>query len=125
MMDVNKSNRLIAEFMGWEISEHELPFRDYPLVILPKKFRTIYGKDNAEPYFQVRISKLIFNKSWDWLMPVLNKIHIEIEENKNKDHQSIYFSDWSLLELPEQIFDVYKEIVRFIEWYNKLKEKKC
>jgi hypothetical protein len=110
--------RLIAEFMGWEISEHELPFRDYPLVSLPKKFRTIYGKDNAEPYFQVRISELIFDKSWDWLMPVVEKIEsmgygVTIYRKGCQINDSIptphHFRHSSKIE------ETYKAVVKFIK----------
>ena len=60
MRNVNKNNRLIAEFIGmqetkigWYDAEENLPLG--------------YTTDNT-------FDELLFNKSWDWLMPVVDKI---------------------------------------------------
>ena len=72
--EVKDGNKLIAEFMGWEISEKDLPYRNYSLVGIPEQFRTVYGYGNAEPFSELTFKNLQFHASWDWLMPVPEKI---------------------------------------------------
>lgn len=77
------------------------------------------------------IEYLRYNSSWDWLMPVVEKIekldYIKVESN----YQNVE-NDWQCLivksnDIIIQEFDfnhidaMYQAVVQFIEWYNKQK----
>jgi hypothetical protein len=55
-----KDNKLIAEFMGWDILS--------PTTIPPNLHLSNLEADNGE------IPNFKFHSSWDWLMPVIKKI---------------------------------------------------
>ena len=60
-MDILKNNKLIAEFMGFKVKEHGW----------------LSDKETLHP------TDIKYNISWDWLMPVVEKIEsitIDIEE---------------------------------------------
>ena len=76
---------------------------------------------------------LMFDFSWDWLMPVVEKIELVMLENDNSINvtigSSLYCtiqdSHMEVIELntcePTKILTVYKAVVEFINWYNKNK----
>lgn len=130
-MDTTETNKLIAEFMGW--NKGEKYSEKYPF----------YDAWN-EPIDQILPSEMLFNKSWDWLMSVVEKIesikvgnikyidfHImpdaviitnqEDEENplilinKSECKGSIE-TEFTFFETKIQA--VYTACVEFIKWYN-------
>jgi hypothetical protein len=60
-MTTEEGNKLIAEFMGWESGRFEN---------LPNKLHKI---DDGE-LCGISIDQLEYHTSWDWLMPVVEKI---------------------------------------------------
>ena len=86
------SNKLIAEFMGAEW--HKDFFKDV-CIISPSNI------------------SYKFHTSWDWLMPVLKKINIQL----NPDN----YNDWKLINRPTEYYleDVYAQVVRFISEHNQ------
>ena len=56
-----KDNKLIAEFMGWDILS--------PTTIPPNLHLSNLEVDSGE------IANLKYHSSWDWLMPVVEKIN--------------------------------------------------
>lgn len=79
-----KNNKLIAEFMGYEVK---------------------HGKCYSPKYKDGTIAPMQFDKSWDWLMPVIAKIV--------KD----YGEGWSF----EEGYDLsvkYQSVVNFIKECN-------
>lgn len=119
MKNITESNRLIAEFMGFTLTDK---------VNLPEEFRG----DNS-PYSilefidKVRegqeqkpnsINNLHFHSSWDWLMPVLSKIIAlpnpkPLETTKGTKQREIQAHAGYA-----NIKEVYKCTVEFIKWYN-------
>jgi hypothetical protein len=83
-------NKLIAEFMGYlfENEEYYLP---------------LY---NSGDWFKE--DELMFNESWDWLMPVVNKC-LKTGDNTGK-WDEIYSTVCTI-----DIKEVYKTVVKFIE----------
>lgn len=120
-------NELIADFMGIEVS----PYTHYAygdvIAIVPKEGIIDYPQLN------------IYNPdtSWDWLMPVVEKIgtldknervsHMystEINPNGTTITPSMYTSEtkWMIRHNSRNmLINTYKAVVEFIKWYNKQK----
>ena len=94
---MEKNNKLIAEFMG---CTH--PFNEITDA-------TLYNVSHGT----FELSELRYDVSWDWLMPVLKKINIQL----NPDN----YNDWKLINRPTEYYleDVYAQVVRFINEYNQ------
>ena len=75
-----KENKLIAEFMEWKPNEHHW---------------CLNGDKNLQ-----------YDTSWDWLMPVVEKIE---QVNKGVPHQMLHISLYST------IGEVYDAVVEFIK----------
>ena len=115
-MDTTEDNKLIAEFMGLEL--------DYDMVWLSAQDNSnlIYGRDYPEwadikevghtTYVKVHIE---YDRSWDWLMPVVEKIYSLGLENE----PALLVRD-ALAEANRK--DTYQAVVEFIKEYNKKEE---
>ena len=86
-----KENKLIAEFMGYEVK---------------------HGKCYSPKYNDGTIAPMQFDRSWDWLMPVAEKIYKE----RGLDDEIVLMIRDSVAEL--NIESMYKTIVEFIKQYN-------
>ncbi len=111
-----EDNKLIAEFMGFEIR--------HKIAISPegqKYFLNPEGRHTTH--------RLLYNKSWDWLMPVVEKIeslkyHIIINKLKceiyssllNKAFKGIYKG---IYDNNSKLQNTYKEKEEYIKRYNK------
>jgi hypothetical protein len=99
-----ENNRLIAEFMGftyeknigWYDNEMNMP-------------QIVYDVQNGNCF-----DELLFNSSWDWLMPVVVECFDRQEEVS--DDLSFKLND-TLLET--NIESLYKIVVEFINQLNK------
>lgn len=119
--EIKISNKLIAEFMGWEISGPGFPS----------------GYNNPHNLY-CHFEDLEFNHSWDWLMPVVEKIEnlgfwtkiqahtsfdnlyksCDIKKQKPRsdgDYLYNYEGDW----IESKIEAVYNAVVEFIKFYNE------
>ena len=103
-----KDNKIIAEFMGLT-EPFELP-----------QFGTI--RPDGEFKTEFNTHQLKYHTSWDWLMPVVEKIKILVMED---DSDELYNSEeWdnithTLVQI--EIKSVYQAVVEFINEYNKTK----
>ena len=90
-----EDNKLIAEFMGLSIKEGVCYYTDaddmFPM-----------GIEVEEPY-------LPYHTSWDWLIPVVNKIEMECEG------VPLQLIDVSFY---DEIHEVYWAVIEFIKTYN-------
>lgn len=120
MDKIKENNKLIAEFMEESLSPNEGVIYldvDHP------QFN--YHGDTCGLY---KHNSRMYHNSWDWLMPVIEKIemlpevlaftistnYIEIEPiNEEFD---IHFIKW---EDTKPIITTYKVVVEFIKWYNE------
>tara|TARA_R110000868_G_scaffold397556_1_gene670279 strand:+ start:80 stop:481 length:402 start_codon:yes stop_codon:yes gene_type:complete len=64
-MNTQENNRLIAEFLGMELGDD----------------KTMYYDDAENLHPPTPINELKFHSSWDWLMPVVDKIEREHKAN--------------------------------------------
>ena len=97
-MNTQENNRLVAEFMELEV-ENGL----------------YYYTTSMDDY---KTDTLYFDSSWDWLMPVVNKIR---SFDCKFDIEQIGVFDWDD-EISHYEFDLdltYNAVVEFINQYNK------
>jgi len=120
-METQKNNELIASFMGLQESER-----------LCKNSPTYVGDDIVKaglPFIGGIMGNcmndLPFNSSWDWLMPVVERIEsidfvVAIRTNTvsicNNSGNDLYFQN-SVCET--KIKSLYEAIIKFINWHNK------
>lgn len=101
-------NELIAEFMGREISGVIANYgQPVKVMVLPEKPISLRKSGAA--------IEAKYDTSWDWLMPVVEKIRplaykIDIDSTawRRLSGKSIF----------SKIEDVYHAVVEFIKWYN-------
>jgi hypothetical protein len=133
-------NELIARFMGWKILAKG--WYSWGEVKTDDTFDTghswddpnlpaIYGDRTDYP-----VDCMKFHTSWDWLMPVVEKIdfHVEMpngdyfQTSIGKHKTSIFRKDRrSIPYLQEEISsggegrlkDTYETVIQFIKWYNE------
>lgn len=100
-----KNNILIADYMGYP-KHHD----HYHL----RKFNYYTFSYNTTQDF----NQLCFHLSWDWLMPVLDKIMA------TTDDQTKAFEGLNIFELGlgTDLTTIYIEIINFINWYNENKD---
>lgn len=129
-MTIIEGNKLIAEFMGWEKS----PYPNTP----DKLYR---DDDKNEKQLSIHVSQLLYHSSWDWLMPVVDKIEqvsinhytgftVDIRRKhcciychqKGRMDGIIYQTEWNK-ERETKILTVWEACVQFIQWYNENKIK--
>jgi hypothetical protein len=106
-----KGNKLIAEFMGGVITKRDtsLPYPEG----LPKWAKHEYDFDT------LKIGGYEYHSSWDWLMPVVEKIG------------NMYIKYASLPEMREihgcsmfaPISMIYEQVISFIKWHNTQSNK--
>ena len=95
-----KNNKLIAEFMGLEN-----PFNEITDATL---YRYKSVDEKGEFQFDIELHEMRYHVSWDWLMPVCQKIDKYLEDNISLIG---YFDDC----LKSNDIDVrYQSVVEFI-----------
>ena len=123
-MNTIEGNKLIAEFMGFTKTEH--PTR----LLMP-------GTKGVT----IALTELFYHSSWDWLMPVVDKIEqvsinhytgftVDIRRKhcciychqKGRMDGIIYQTEWNK-ERETKILTVWEACVQFIQWYNENKIK--
>ena len=96
-------NELIAEFMGWErYSRNSFKCPNlYP-----------FNSSLSMGWTTFEENQLQFNTSWDWLMPVVEKI---AEYRLAYPKETGWVCDCKIVVLHKYL---YREVVNFIKWYN-------
>ena len=102
---MTESKRLIARFMGFKYKNHEMVWMRYP-----KCDDSYYSK-----FGWICVENLMFNSSYDWLMPVVNKCLLICHENSLNEWENA-FCDKFLTRDIQPLFDL---CVEFIKWYNE------
>lgn len=71
-----KENNLIADFMGWKLQDNPT-----------ERWYGSYREPNGILHKNTDKEPLLFHTSWDWLMPVVEKIECTtIDNNDNSDN---------------------------------------
>lgn len=121
-MKTEESNLIIADFMGWEVWGTEKKYREVPLFW--------FGHENFEAMCGTDME---FRESWDWLMPVIERVEEAVEKEIEGTQVAYYylslgeirilFLDGSSLKivpdkkLPRKERN-YQCCVKFIKWYE-------
>lgn len=114
--EIQEGNKLIAEFMGGYVQIGKTTKKsmysflnniEFCEALLPQT------KDGNYLFFE---AQLLFHSSWDWLMPVAQKILRT--ETGTLDVYSLYVSD--ALRTAD-ISKIYESVIDFIQWYNQHK----
>jgi hypothetical protein len=114
-MNTTENNKLIAEFMRWNIKS--------PTTIPTNLHLSNIELDNGE------VMELQFQESWDWLMPVVEEIeklgfvfkmygNVTTFLKKRTFNEPIWNDDFTG---KTKIESVYNACVEFIEWNNEKK----
>jgi len=110
-------NKLIAEFMSG-IPSSVPNLINLPQTIGESRILCVKGSEGlpSGTYAVKRISDLKYHTSWDWLMPVVQKIgddyyNTPFDETFSKLTEG-YENIWT-------IEDTYKAVVEFIQEYNR------
>lgn len=110
-MENLENNKLIAEFMGWNI--------DNPST-LPTN---LHQEEETQGFWELK-----FDTDWNWLMGVVEKINtsdytVEIHSMDtriyNNNTGKIIFQSECKWQTYELLNSVYEAVVEFIKWYNK------
>ena len=126
-MNTTENNKLIAEFMGLE--PYNLKYIKHPFFKREK---------------EIHVVNLKYHTSWDWLMPVVEKIEslgvkfwvkgntcrvyinrelAELDSNVEWNGISTEFEGFFFIYFEEKTKKeaTYKAVVEFIKWYNENK----
>lgn len=119
-MKTTEGNKLIAEFMGLKPQNSnddryfDTPDRYYKYDVGEYRISNTCSPENMQ-----------YHKSWDWLMPVVEKIeqtkmasitiHAKNLAHISFNYRTDIFFNGSLIE------NTYDAVIEFIKWYNKNK----
>ena len=99
-----KENKLIAEFMGMANERHS-----DGRYLFTTDIDELNGTDTR--FWE----ELYFHVSWDWLMPVVERIE---QVMQGVPQQMLHLSLYSTID------EVYAQVVEFIKEYNQIKQKR-
>lgn len=104
MKNVTENNKLIAEFMG------------YINTTPTDKDFNIYENKNGD---MLEAMSMKYHSSWDWLMPVIQKIYLMDEYDKWIDTLGMFASSIQNSLGSASLLHTYEAVVEFIKWYNQ------
>lgn len=120
--EIKNGNKLIAEFLDYEIGGTAGDTDEVLTYHLPDNHPTHTGMIDA--------NDLLFHTSWDWLMPVVEKIERDhvIQFEVIMYSSSIAINKWNptnrtydtfIYEVGNKIQATYKSVIEFIKFYNE------
>ena len=101
--EIIEDNKLIAEFMGATYITAKQPNPYWENV-----------PDNGQ-YLDTK--RLKYHSSWDWLMPVVEKIQEVVGDNEELFETDMFESLINTIPYAN-IEDSFKVVIEFIKWYN-------
>lgn len=107
-----KDNKTIAIFMGGKTSDMSRFVSGYQNIWLP-----IHGVCNWATVDIGNGKTLKYHKSWDWLMPVFNKIQAT-RDQYTYYHGSVFYDAIVDAVCSVDINAAYASCVEFINWWN-------
>ena len=122
--------KFIVEFVGWKQAlGHDKGVYATPHVIWKLKDASAFSQTYHDKEWcaekEHTLDEMLFNSSWDWLMPVAKRIRNLWFTNANVDKDIYAGILWAEIFgcLGEVDIDkAYQAVVQFIEWYKQNKE---
>jgi hypothetical protein len=116
--EVLSGNRLICDFMGVK------PKSYIPEVFYWQDAPFFYVSEHGmEKVMDAIVGYVKYHKSWDWLMPVVEKI---IKTIGVKTYQECTYEEWAIsthltrMTIGMPIESVYYAVIDYIKYYNSL-----
>lgn len=120
-MDTLEGNKIIAEFMGWELKKRETWIGkklEYDL------YEWHIPEDNVFfPTYHLW-KTLNFHSSWDWLMPAVKKWNDLVISKRNGVSEGWTKWQYKTVMLRTDIKPVFKDLAEAIQWYNNNNQSK-
>ena len=113
-MNTVNNNKAIAIFMGGKTSDTSRVVSGYQNIWLP-----IHGTCRWDTIDLGKGKILCYHKSWDWLIPVIDKITSDDSYIKYIDHTCSMVDDGGVYINTKFIDVTYNNVVDFINWYNE------
>jgi hypothetical protein len=121
--EILEGNKLIVEFM-------EIKPTEWKGMYLISQHNHTCLEDTPEKALSRFASITKYHESWDWLMPVVERI----DSRTPYDPCVTIEYNWCSIKVPDGRFDIeiiggsrieatYKAVLEFIKWYNKNKNK--
>lgn len=107
MKDEIEGNKVLAEFMGGKVVNR---------IFHCEESTKTHNERFLDRY---NISHARYNSSWDWLMPVINKIFSMDEYVDYKNQTSSILGQGGIYINPKYIENTWEQVVEFVEWYNE------
>lgn len=117
--EILEGNKLIAEFMGWQ-------FIGMDRNSVWQNKQPVFKRGKKEPHLFLKAFE--YHSSWDWLIPVYNKILKTLNDDKNLllsikgnpliNHIIKNVLDASSIDLQIHISSSFLKVVDIIKWYN-------
>lgn len=118
--EITNGNKLIAEFMGCKIVSNDFIFPDEMKHLYAPS--NLYEMEDGIYNFSCDVSEIKYHSSWDWLMPVVEKVS-NIVGFKGMDECNE--TEWYILKrlfdlrISANITSVWIAVIEFIKWYNE------
>lgn len=113
-MSIKDNNRLIAQFLKWRLYEGY----SYITPFFQTYMTVAHGMEQTPVH---RFEELKFHKSWDWLIPVIDKIRSSDEYIAYKNDSGQFENEIHIN--TKFITTTHKDVIEYIQWYNKNKEQ--
>ena len=113
-MNTVKNNKNIAIYMGGKTSDKSIVSMGHQNIWLP-----IHGICRWDTIDVGKGKILRYHKSWDWLIPVIDKITSDDMYYKYVDYSSIMVDDGGVYINTKFINVTYNNVVDFINWHNQ------
>ena len=118
---IMENNKLMAEFMGLKIQGHPYDLHhDWIWITVGDKTWTPVCELDSE---------FLYHSSWDWLMPVVDKIESLEDYDVNMYGEQTDIVEWKndkyIIKAnngKSRLENTYNAVVEFIKWYNEKKK---
>ena len=114
--EIIEGNMLIVEFMGYNCpnsSTSSFYIEDH------NRVTGMNGRYDFTDHWYT-LEEVEYYTSWDWLIPVIDKITSMQEYPDFKIHTSFQFHDGGIYINTKYIENTWEQVVEFIKWYNEI-----
>lgn len=115
--DILDGNKLICEFMI-ESDSHLFTSPNYEKLgrhWISQKFQGIENPDGNDLLYSAEMK---FHSSWDWLIPIIDKITSMDKYSKYIEYTSSMVYDGGIFLNTKFIENTFNDVVAYIKWYN-------